>query len=336
MTIPDPIPFYLSGHHKVSLSGFDLRDLAFVFISVLGMVLLSSNVDPLFAQTAGENNSQEFSTMTPNESDSIISSNNKELENTKEKVKAMLINIFSKIFPQTEEKFSNSNYGVEIEYPKNWTGFEMKIVFPMAVVSPEGFKITDVFSPFVDSLVDNTVEIIISTNGTKISEQELRNLLESDLQETTEVLSTDLMEYLKNRTSIMGIFIFDKEFARLMNSIDPNNTIATDSLTSIYELLGSDPSINCKRESLNQITLSNNISAETSTEKCSYIDSGKIQYNFNYFVLTPEAIIDIQYTSDKNNENDKFLTEFEDSLKTLLVEESLPINNQTIQQFLSG
>jgi hypothetical protein len=52
--------------------------------------------------------------------------------------------------------------------------------------------------------------------------------------------------------------------------------------------------------------------------------------------LTPDAIVGIQYTSDKNNEDDRFLPEFEESLKTLSVEESLPINNQTIQQFLNG
>jgi hypothetical protein len=61
-----------------------------------------------------------------------------------------------------------------------------------------------------------------------------------------------------------------------------------------------------------------------------------IDNNLNYFVLTPDAIVGIQYTSDKNNKDDKFLPEFEESLKTLLVEESLPINNQTIQQFLTG
>jgi hypothetical protein len=73
-----------------------------------------------------------------------------------------------------------------------------------------------------------------------------------------------------------------------------------------------------------------------SSEQCSYTDNNKKQDNLNYFVLTPNAIIGIQYTSDPNKENAQFLTEFEEALKTLSVKETLPINNQTIQQFLSS
>lgn len=269
---------------------------------------------------------------------SITSSNNKELENAKDKGKAILIDILSKIFPQTGDKFTNSNYGVDIAFPRNWTGFEMKIVFPMAVVSPEGFNITDIFSPFVDSVVDDIAESIISANGTELSEEEFRNLLESKVEQSGEALSNNAMESMQNLTSSMGVFIYDKEFARLMNSVDPNNTKSTDSLTTMYERLvdASDPTISCTRQSLNQITLTNNMSAEVSSEQCSYTNSDVIDNNLNYFVLTPDAIVGIQYTSDKNKEDDKFLPEFEEALKSLSVEESLPINNQTIPQFLNG
>ena len=43
----------------------------------------------------------------------------------------------------------------------------------------------------------------------------------------------------------------------------------------------------------------------------------------------------MHYSSDSNIENDKFLSKFEESVRSLSVEESLPINNQTIQKFLS-
>jgi hypothetical protein len=214
----------------------------------------------------------------------------------------------------------------------------MKIVFPMAVVSPEGFNITDIFSPFVDSVVDDIAESIISANGTELSEEEFRNLLESKIEQSGEALSNNAMESMQNLTSSMGVFIYDKEFARLMNSVEPNNTKSTDSLTTMYERLvdASDPTISCTRQSLNQITLTNNISAEVSSEQCSYSNSDVIDNNLNYFVLTPDAIVGIQYTSDKNKEDDKFLPEFEEALKSLSVEESLSINNQTIPQFLNG
>lgn len=269
--------------------------------------------------------------------DSLTLSNDKEFENAKEKGKAVLSNIFNSLFPQTGEKFSNSVYGVDIAFPKNWTGFEMKIMFPMAIVSPEGFNITGIFSRYSDSMVDNLAETMLSSEGKELSEQGLRELFEPKVQESAQGLTEDLIKYMVDKTSGMGVFIYDKEFARLVNSIDPNNTKIADSLTSIYEqLAASDPAINCERETLEYITLNNNISAEMSTEQCSYTDGNKNEKNLNYFVLTPNAIVGVQYASDADKENEKFRAEFDEALKTLSVEESLPINNQTIQQFLTG
>lgn len=76
------------------------------------------------------------------------------------------------------------------------------------------------------------------------------------------------------------------------------------------------------------------MSAEVSTEECLLAPSNKYTKNLNYFVLTPNAIVGIHYSSDPNIENDKFLSKFEESLGSLSVEESLPISNQTLQQFL--
>jgi len=264
-------------------------------------------------------------------------SNDEELENAKEIGRGVLTNIFNSLFPQTGEKFSNSVYGVDIAFPKNWTGFEMKIIFPIAIVSPEGFNITGIFSKYADSMIDNLAETILSSDGKGLSEHELRELFEPRVQESNEVLTKDVMKYVEDKTSTMGVFIYDKEFARLVNSIDPNNTKSTDSLTSIYEqLAASDPATNCERETLEYVTLNNNISAEMSTEQCSYTDGNKKENNLNYFVLTPNAIVGVQYASDVDKENEKFRAEFDEALKTLSVKETLPINNQTIQQFLTG
>lgn len=269
--------------------------------------------------------------------DSLPSLDEKELENAKEIGRGVLTNIFNSLFPQTGEKFSNSVYGVDIAFPKNWTGFEIKIIFPMAIVSPEGFNITGIFSKYADSMIDNLAETILSSDGKGLSEQELRELFEPRVQESTEVLTKDVMKYVEDKSSGMVLFIYDKEFVRFVSSIDPNNTKSTDSLTSIYEqLAASDPSTNCERETLEYVTLNNNISAEMSTEQCSYTDGNKKDNNLNYFVLTPNAIVGVQYASDVDKENEKFRAEFDEALKTLSVKETLPINNQTIQQFLTG
>lgn len=269
--------------------------------------------------------------------DSDASINDKDLDNAKDKAKELLNEVFTSLFPQTKNKFTNTVYGVDISFPKNWTGIEMKVFFPMAVVSPKGFSFTDIFSTVSNATVDNIADSIFSDEVAGLSEDELRVLIEQKKQELTESASNKVIEYIENMTSTMGVFIYDKEFARLTTSLDPNNTSPVDSLTSLYErLFASDPTISCDRTTLDQITLQNNISAEMSTEQCSYTDSNKMQDNLNYFVLTPNAIVGIHYTSDPNKENDKFLSEFEESLKTLSVEETLPINNHTIQQFLNS
>lgn len=62
--------------------------------------------------------------------------------------------------------------------------------------------------------------------------------------------------------------------------------MASDSLTSIYErLVASDPAISCDRTTLDQVTLNDNISAEMSSEQCSYTDNNKKQDNLNYFII---------------------------------------------------
>ena len=145
------------------------------------------------------------------------------------------------------------------------------------------------------------------------------------------------MEYIENKTPTMSVIIYDKEFVQLMNSLQPNSTISLDSLTSIYEHLASfDSTISCDRKTLNHVTLHNNISAEMSTEQCLFTASNQKQDGLNYLILTPNAMIGIHYLSDLNKENDRFLPEFEEALKSLAIEESLPINNQTIKQFLNG
>ena len=264
-----------------------------------------------------------------------IDTNNTELNDAKDKAKGIIKYILNTIFPQTGEKFSNTNYGVDMTFPKNWTGFEMKIILPMAVVSPEGFNISSLFSRYIDSLVENIEETIISNNTTELSDQQLRQLLEPKVRESAESLSKNLMDYMLNKTFTMEIAIYDKELMQLITSLNPNITMSVDSLTSLYEqLVASDPTFSCDRKTLNQTVLNNNISAEVSTEECLLAPSNKYIKNLNYLVLTPNAIVGIHYSTDSNIENDKYLSKFEESLKSLSVEGSLPINNQNIQQFL--
>ena len=240
-------------------------------------------------------------------------------------VKGFLTHFFNSLFPETGKKFTNTDYGVDITFPKNWTGFEMKIIFPMAVVSPEGFNVTDIFSTITDDIIN------------KITSDYMNGLSKQKEQELAESLTNKLMEYIGNITPTMSVIVYDKEFVQLMNSLQPNITISLDSLTSIYERLASfDSTISCDRKTLNHVTLHNNISAEMSTEQCLFTASNQKQDGLNYLILTPNAMIGIHYLSDLNKENDRFLPEFEEALKSLAIEKSLPINNQTIKQFLNG
>ena len=250
-----------------------------------------------------------------------------ELNDTKNKDKDFLT-IFNTLFSETGEKFSNSKYGVEIVFPKNWTGIEMKVV-PIALVSPEGFNFTEMISTLGNATLDTVAENIVSDDANKLTPQKNQELAES--------ISKNLTQKFENMTSTMGIFIHDKAIARLVSSFNANNTIPDDSLTSIFErlILASDPTTICERKTLERITINENISAEKSTQQCLFTNSGLKRNNLNYFILTPNAILGIILSSDPNNQNDKYLSEFEESLKSLSVKGSLPINNQSIKQFLN-
>jgi tetratricopeptide (TPR) repeat protein len=261
-----------------------------------------------------------------------------EFYDAKAKAKGIITYILSTIFPQTGEEFTNTNYGVDIVFPKNWTGFEMRIIFPMAVVSPEGFNITGLFSEFIDPSLDIIAESIVSNNTTELSDQEFQKLIEPKVRQSAESLSTNLMENMENNTSSMSVFIYDKELIHFINSVNPNITESVDSLASLNERLvdASNSTITCDRITSNQTVLNNNITAEVSTERCLFTGSNRYHDSLNYFILTPRALVGIQYSSDASDENDKYIGEFEEALKTLSVKESLPINNQTIQQFVNS
>jgi len=257
-----------------------------------------------------------------------IDASTEEMDNAKNKTKDLLTNIFNTLFSETGEKFSNSKYGVNITFPKNWTGIEMNIV-PMALVSPGGFNFTEMFATISNATVDTVAESIVSNNTDGLTEE--KN------QELTESLSNKLMKKFENMTSTMGILIYDKEFVRLADLFNPNSTMPEDSLTSIFEnlTLASDPTTVCERNALERITINDNINAEKSTQQCLFTNSELKRDNLNYFILTPNAIVGIIFSSDSNNQNEKYLREFEESLTSLSINESLPINNQSIHHFLN-
>ena len=263
---------------------------------------------------------------------SIASSNGKDFDNAKDKTRDLLTYAFNSIFPETGDKFTNNKYGVDITFPKNWTGIEWKTVFPLAIVSPEEINVTSLFSAEIYTIVDSIAEEIVSGGN-------LTELAEQKMQELKEPVINKLLEYFEGKTSSMAVYIYDKQFAKLTNSFNPNGTIPIDSQTSLYErhIFSEPTNSNCFRKSLDQITLHNNIPAERATDQCFLgLDGNKKQDNIHYFVLTPNAVVYIRYTYDPDKGNDKFLQEFEEALKTLSIKETLPINNQTIQQFLRG
>jgi hypothetical protein len=159
------------------------------------------------------------------------------------------------------------------------------------------------------------------------------------MQDLNKPVINKLLQYFTDRASSMAIYIYDKQFARDANSFSLNSTMPIKSQTSLYERLTFSESTNsgCFRKSLDLITLNNNISAEKVTDQCFLgLDGNRKQDNIHYFVLTPNAVVYIRYTYDPDKVNDMSLREFEETLKSLSVKETLPINNQTIQQFLNG
>ena len=251
---------------------------------------------------------QKSITSTAETNDSLASSNVKGFDNAKEKTRKLLTYAFNSIFPETGEKFTNTEHGVDITFPKNWTGIEWKSVFPLAIASPEGINVTDLFSPEISATVDSIVEEINSGGN-------MSQLAEQKMQDLNKPVINKLLQYFTDRTSSMAIYIYDKQFARHANSFSPNSTIPIDSQASLYERHTFSESTNsgCFRKSLDQITLNNNISAEKATDQCFLgLDGNRKQDNIHYFILTPNAVVQIRYTYDPDKVNDISLQEFEE------------------------
>ena len=263
--------------------------------------------------------------------DSLVSSNDKDLDNAKETTRKLITYTFNEFFPETGENFNNTENGVDMTFPKNWTGVEWKAIFPLAIVSPEGINVTALFSREISVTVDSDVD-----EGNP--DRNMSELLEQKMEDLNEPVITKLLQYFTDRTSSMAIYIYDKEFAREMNSFSSNDTLPINSQASLYERhFYESTNTGCFRKSLELITLSNNIPAEKATQQCYLgLDGNRKQDNIHYFVLTPNAVVHIRYTYDPDKVGDMSLQAFEEALETLSVQESLPINNQTIQQFLSG
>jgi hypothetical protein len=61
--------------------------------------------------------------------------------------------------------------------------------------------------------------------------------------------------------------------------------------------------------------------------------SGKSYKTLGYLFLTPDNIINVEYTGDTDNYK-KYLPEFENSIKTIKITNSIPINEENIKQFV--
>jgi hypothetical protein len=197
----------------------------------------------------------------------------------------------------------------------------------MAIVSPSGFNMTNLLLPMINNLLEN----YSNKNWVDIPIQEQNKIIED--------ATGKIIESISNLNSTMSIVIYSKEFIQLINSIPQNTIMPTDSLTSIYEYLNypeNSPLLNCNRMTLDYVTLNANIPAEVSIENCSYIQySNKQTKDLNYLILTPNAIVSIQYSSNLNEQNN-YLSQFETAMKSLSVKNAIPINEQTLQQFITN
>ncbi|HJS64065.1 MAG TPA: hypothetical protein VJ767_04300 [Nitrososphaeraceae archaeon] len=265
-----------------------------------------------------ENDNQSEQTTKMNVSENIID------ENKNIEIKKIINDIFNSLFLKTEQKYINDEIGIEITFPKGWGGVEFQFPFPMAIVSPSGLNLTNLFSPMINNLLEN----YSNKNWEDLSPQEQNAIIEEGMGK--------IIESFSNLNSTMSIGIYNKEFIQLINSMPQNTVMPTDSLTSIYEYLypQDSPILNCNRTTLDHVTLNSNLQAEVSTGICSYHQYSDIHSKYsNYLMLSPNAIISIQYSSNLNEKNN-FLSQFENAMKSLSVKNALPINEQTLQQFL--
>jgi len=293
--------------------------------------------ESLFVMTPSTAFSQEdnISDLSTKTNSNLLSSNLTLAEDFKKVMKNVISKVVSEMLSQVDEPYANQELGLQIHFPNGWHGTLIKPADTL-VISPPEINITRYFVDTAERGLYSMVNSIpLSENIT--SQNILRTSMNSMFNQVFESLGQ-----LKPTISVSGI---DKDaiksFQNLSGIQPPTKSLSSiwyDYALSIMNQIMSNVTASTNpfvRNAIKSVNYSqiNGIPVEVVASETAVQQSGKTFNTLGYLFLTPSNIINIEYSGDKDSYK-KHLSEFENSVKTVILNNAIPINEENIKQFV--
>ena len=265
----------------------------------------------------------------------ILNLNQSLPEDFKKVVKNQISKIFSDMLSQVYERYAIQELVLQIDFPNGWQGTLIKPANTL-IVSPPEINVTSYlvnttergFYSFVNSipLSDNiTTQNIFQTAMNSVLNEVFESLGQVNPTISVSAISKDSIKSFHNLSGIqpptksLASIWYEYTFS-VMNQMMGNLTASNNQFVS-NEI---------KSVNYSQI---NAMPTEISTSESVIPQSGKSYKTLGYLFLTPDNIINVEYTGDTENYK-KYLPEFENSIKTVKITNPIPINEENIKQFV--
>lgn len=255
----------------------------------------------------------------------------------KKMVKSQISKIFSEMLSKVNERYASQEMGLQIDFPNGWQGTLIKPANTL-ILSPPEINITSYmvnatqngFYSFINSipLTGNiTTQDILQTGLNAVLGEVFQNLENITPSVSVSAISKDSIKSFQNLSGIepptksLASIWYDYTTA-VTNKMLQNLTGGNDEVTGRNEI-----------QSLNQSEI-NGIPTEISISETVIPQVNKSFKTLGYLFLTKDNIINVEYTGNTDNFN-KYLPEFENSIKSIKVTNPVPINQENIKRFVS-
>jgi hypothetical protein len=283
-----------------------------------------------FSQEVGRTNS-EFSNNT-----SIANLGQTPPEDFKKIVKNQISKIFSDMLSKVDERYASQELGLQFDFPKGWQGTLIKPANTL-ILSPPEINITSYMVNTTESglysfinaipLTDNiTIQDILQTGLNAVFSEAFQNLENITPTISVSAISKDSIKSFQNLSGIesptKSLASIWYEYTTAVTNKMLQNLTEGSNITGINEI-----------QSVNR-SMINGIPTEISISKTVIPQANESFKTFGYLFLTQDKIINVEY-SDKTNDFNKHLPEFENSIKTIKVTNPIPVNEENIKRFVS-
>jgi tetratricopeptide (TPR) repeat protein len=242
--------------------------------------------------------------------------------------------IFSEMLSEIDNSYTNRELGLHYDFPNEWKGTLINPVNSL-IVSPPGVNVTS----YMINATENTLySLILSVDpSSKDMTQEIFqtaiNSVMSEVFQSLEQIGPTISVSAMSKDSI-------KSFQNLSEVEPPTESLASIWYEYTFSVMnqmvgniteGTNPLGATKIQSINH-SETNGIPTEISIIETELPQSNNHYKTLSYLFLTPDNILNIEYSANMES-YEKYRSEFENSVKTIMLTNPSTINEQNIKLF---